>query len=66
MRALLAALLLAGCASGPARHTYYERQPWAKEGFEQAKAECYYEINQPGKMGSLYLCLESKGWHEVH
>ena len=62
MRLIFVALLLSACASTP---THYERQSWARVGFQQAKAECYYEINQPGKMGSLYLCMVSKGWQEV-
>lgn len=63
MRAILAVLLLAGCASPP---THYERQSWARVGFKQAEAQCYYEINQPSTQGSLYLCMQSKGWDEVY
>jgi hypothetical protein len=56
-------LLLCACASsGP---TYYERQPWAQKGHDQASAECYTEINQRDGPPNYYLCMKAKGWFEV-
>lgn len=61
MRIFLSSLLLAACASGP---TYYDREPWATVGLEQAQAECQAEINRPTGIPSMFLCLRSKGWNE--
>lgn len=56
-------LLLWGCASSAP--SYYEGQPWAKKGFDQASAECYTEIQQRGGPPNYYLCMKAKGWFEV-
>lgn len=57
-----AVLLVASCASAPPT---YERQPWASVSLEQARAECYAEINRIGSnVPSMYLCMRAKGWDE--
>lgn len=68
-RLCLAAWLLAGCSSGPAKprlplEARYDRQSWASVSVHQAEAECYAEINRPGGIPNLYLCMKSKGYFE--
>lgn len=57
------ALLFVGCSTSP---LYYERQPWAQKGHDQASAECYTEIQQDGGPRNYYQCMRAKGWFEVY
>lgn len=59
---MIAAIVVAGCASGP---EIFDRQPWAKVSKQQAEAECYNEINtNAGRGSNFYLCMKAKGWEQ--
>jgi hypothetical protein len=59
-------LACAACASTPQRplEERYARLDWAKVPVLQAEAECRAEINRPGGIPNMYLCMKSKGFEE--
>lgn len=57
---LVLVLLLAACAT---RGHYYP-QPWAHISFQQAEAQCSYEV-QANPLRAYDTCLEAKGWYFV-
>ena len=69
MRALLATLLLAGCATldwyGLPLEQRYSRLPWAGSSVHQADAECLGEVQKNPALG-FPVCMRAKGWAERH
>lgn len=64
--ALAVGTFVSACSTAPelpAEHRY-ARQDWAKVSAQQAEAECYAEINRPGGIPNMYLCMRAKGWQE--
>lgn len=55
------AAVLFGCQTTPRS---YRNLGWAKVSVQEAEARCYAEINKPGGVPNLYLCMRAMGWSE--
>jgi hypothetical protein len=53
-------LVAAACATT----THYQPLPWAKMSFEQAVAQCRYDI-QANPMIGFSACMEKYGWRAI-
>lgn len=73
MRCLFVLLLLAGCATEPAKQTYWEKPGATEKDFHADMGFCRAQaFSTPGAMGNLLQaaiiqssCMQGRGWYTV-